>query len=102
MEKTTGQKIVGRWLVFAGSEGRLNFFENNFEKPLDRCLRVCYNGIANKKNHSDNWNSLSVDRGYVYIKKLLERKEAIYAWKSLMRKQVDRQKIIQIRNGSKI
>lgn len=63
MEKTTGQKIVGRWLVFAGSEGRLKLFKNILEKPLDRCLMVCYNGIANKKNRSDNWNSLSVDRG---------------------------------------
>lgn len=69
MEKTTGQKIVGRWLVFAGSEGAAEFFENNFEKPLDICLRVCYNGIANKKNHSDNWNSLSVDRGDMFTSK---------------------------------
>lgn len=73
MEKTTGQKIVGRWLVFAGSEGAAELFKNILEKPLDRCLKVCYNGIANKKNHSDNWNSLSVDRGYVYIKKTFIR-----------------------------
>lgn len=71
MEKTTVQKIVGRWLVFAGGEGRLNFFKNIFEKPLDRCLTLCYNGNANKKNHSDNWNSLSVDRGICLHQKLL-------------------------------
>ena len=51
MEKTTGQKIVGRWLVFAGSEGRLKLFKNILEKPLDRCLTLCYNGIANKKKY---------------------------------------------------
>ena len=72
MEKTTRQKIVGRWLVFAGGEGAAELFKNILEKPLDRCLTLCYNGIANKKNHSDNWNSLSVDRGIcLHQKKLL-------------------------------
>ena len=61
--------VVGWWLVFTGSEGeRLELFKNILEKPLDRCLRVCYNGIANKKNHSDNWNPSRWIGGYVYIK----------------------------------
>lgn len=82
MEKTTGQKIVGRWLVFAGSEGRLNFFKNILEKPLDRCLMLCYNGIANKKNHSDNWNSLSVDRGIcLHQKNFYKGRRQYMLWK---------------------
>jgi len=34
MEKTTGQKIVGRWLVFAGSEGAAETFLKIFWKNL--------------------------------------------------------------------
>ena len=82
MEKTTRQKIVGRWLVFAGSEGAAELFKNILEKPLDRCLKVCYNGIANKKNHSDNWNSLSVDRGIcLHQKNFYKGRRQYMLWK---------------------
>ena len=81
MEKTTGQKIVGRWLVFAGSEGRLKLFKNILEKPLDRCLTLCYNDIANKKNHSDNWNSLSVDRGICLHQNFYKGRRQYMLWK---------------------
>lgn len=86
MEKTTRQKIVGRWLVFAGGEGAAELFKNILEKPLDRCLTLCYNGIANKKNHSDNWNSLSVDRGICLHQKTFIREGGNICFGSNQRK----------------
>lgn len=45
------RELVDGGSSLPGVRGRLKLFKNILEKPLDRCLRVCYNGIANKKKY---------------------------------------------------